>query len=311
MRCIPVQTLPEGPAWSYELKFDGYRAIGVKSKGGAQLFSRKRRDFVKRFRAIADALKELPDETVVDGEILAFDSDGRPSFNVLQNHLDARPPLRFYIFDVMMLAGRDLMRLPLDERRAILMGQLAPRLREPVFLSEPIDAPADAAIEAIRDARLEGIVAKRRDSVYEAGRRSGAWVKFRINQAQELVIGGYTPAPNRFDALLVGYYEGSRLLYAASVRAGFTRALREVVFSRFGSLGTGKCPFANLPEPRKGRWGEGLTAEDMKHCRWLRPRLVAAIEFLEWTPADHLRHAKFVGLRDDKKARDVIRERLV
>jgi bifunctional non-homologous end joining protein LigD len=203
------------------------------------------------------------------------------------------------------------MRLSLDERRALLFRRIGPHLREPMLLSEPIEAPTDAAIEAVRDARLEGIVGKRRDSVYEAGRRSSAWVKFRINQGQELVIGGYTPAPSGFDALLVGYYEGSSLLYAASVRAGLTPALRKVVFARFGSLGSDKCPFANLPEPRKGRWGEGLTAEEMKHCRWLRPRLVAAIEFLEWTPAGHLRHAKFVGLREDKKASDVIRESLV
>jgi len=310
MRCLPVQRLRKGPASSYELKFDGYRAIGVKSAGRAHLFSRNHKDFGKRFPTVAHAIEGLPDETVIDGEIIAFDSDGRPSFNVLQNQLSDAPPLRFYIFDVMVLAGRNLMRLSLDERRALLFRRIGPHLREPMLLSEPIEAPADAAIEAVRDARLEGIVAKRRDSVYEAGRRSGAWVKFRINQGQELVIGGYTPAPNGFDALLVGYYEGARLLYAASVRAGFTPALRKVVFARFASLGIDKCPFANLPEARKGRWGEGLTAEDMKHCRWLRPRLVAAIEFLEWTPAGHLRHAKFVGVREDKKARDVGREGL-
>jgi bifunctional non-homologous end joining protein LigD len=130
----------------------------------------------------------------------------------------------------------------------------------------------------------------------------------RINQGQELVIGGYIPAPNNFDSILVGYYEGENLLYAAKVRNGFVPATRRALFERFGGLERTSCPFRNLPKSKKGRWGEGLTAEDMEKCRWLKPRLVAAIEFLEWTPEKHLRHSRFVALRDDKDADRVRRE---
>ena len=164
-------------------------------------------------------------------------------------------------------------------------------------------------ISAVRSARfLEGIVAKRRDSLYEAGRRNGAWVKMRIGGGQEFVIGGYTRARRDFDAVLVGYFDGKKLMFAARVRNGFVPALRAAVFRKFKGLESGKCPFANLPESEKGRWGEGLTAADMEKCVWLKPKLVAAIEYAEWTAANHLRHSRFVALRDDKDPRRVRRE---
>jgi ATP-dependent DNA ligase len=150
-------------------------------------------------------------------------------------------------------------------------------------------------------------VAKRRDSLYKPGDRSGAWVKVRANRGQELVIGGYIPGSTTFDSILVGYYERSDLMYAARIRNGFTSASRRTVFSKFEGLSIFKCPFRNLPESGKGRWGEGLTAEDMKRCRWLKPQLVAVIAFLEWTNDNHLRHPKFVALRDDRIAREIVR----
>ena len=165
-----------------------------------------------------------------------------------------------------------------------------------------------ALIRAVRAQSLEGVIAKRLDSSYQSGRRSGAWVKMRVNQGQELVIGGYVPASKNFDSILVGYYEDQKLLYAARVRNGFVPASREALFKRFRGLEVASCPFQNLPERKKGRWGEGLTAEDMGKCRWLEPRLVAVIEFAEWTPANHLRHSKFIGLREDKDANQVRRE---
>ena len=122
------------------------------------------------------------------------------------------------------------------------------------------------------------------------------------------VIGGYTRAPRAFDALVFGYYQDGQLLYVARTRNGFTPAAREELFKRFKGLETPKCPFVNLPETRNGRWGQGLTAEKMADCIWLRPVLVGQFEFVEWTPDDHLRHSRFVGLREDKKAKDVIRE---
>jgi bifunctional non-homologous end joining protein LigD len=122
------------------------------------------------------------------------------------------------------------------------------------------------------------------------------------------VIGGYSLGPKNFDALIFGYYEGDRLLYAARTRNGFTPALRQQLFNTFRNLETPECPFVNLPEARSGRWGQGLTAAKMKECRWLRPLLVGQFEFTEWTPENHLRHSRFVGLREDKKPRDVRRD---
>jgi ATP-dependent DNA ligase len=151
-------------------------------------------------------------------------------------------------------------------------------------------------------------VAKRQDSTYQPGQRTGAWQKMRVNQGQELVIAGYTPSSKNFDALVIGYYQDGKLLYAARTRNGFTPASRAELFKKLKPLEIGECPFANLPEKKAGRWGAGLTAEKMKECRWLTPKLVGQFEFVEWTDVNHLRHTKFIALRDDKKAKDVVRE---
>ncbi len=143
---------------------------------------------------------------------------------------------------------------------------------------------------------------------YEPGQRSGAWQKMRINKGQEFVIAGYTVGGATFDALVFGYYEGSKLLYASRTRNGFTPRLREELLKRFRGLEITKCPFANLPEPRGGRWSQGLTAAKMEECRWIKPVLVGQFEFTEWTPDNHLRHSRFVALREDKRAMEVGRE---
>ena len=298
MLSLAVAKLPEGPEWIYEVKFDGYRAMGVKLDGRAQLLSRNGKNFTARFASISRALEALPDGTVMDGEIVAYDAAGRPSFNVLQNHLSDQPELHLYAFDLLALQGRDLTSEPLEKRREQLRRKVMPLLPESIRYSETLEASAAAVIEAVREQGLEGVVAKRRDSRYEPGKRSGAWQKIRINKVSEFVIGGYTPSPRNFDGLLVGYHEGRKLMYVAKVRAGFTPALRESVFKRFRGLETDRCPFRNLPESHRGRWGEGLTAEDMAKCRWLKPRLIAVVEYLEWTAANHLRHSKFQNLRE-------------
>jgi bifunctional non-homologous end joining protein LigD len=308
MLCLAVSELPTGLQWEYELKLDGYRAIGLKTNGRVLLFSRNGKDFTRRFQPLARALGALPDETVIDGEVVALDETGRPSFNLLQNYASNEYTLSFYAFDLLQFAGRNLVREPLKVRRELLRTKLMPRLAEPIRFSETLHTSPGDLIRAVREQGLEGVVAKRLDSNYEARRRSGAWVKMRVNQGQEFVIGGYMPAPNNFDSILVGYYEGKTLLYAAKVRSGFVPATRQALIERFRGLERASCPFQNLPETKKGRWGEGLTAEDMEKCRWLEPRLVAAIEFLEWTPEKHLRHSRFVALRDDKDPGRVRRE---
>lgn len=184
----------------------------------------------------------------------------------------------------------------------------APHADSRLINSETFDVPAGELLAIVRQHGLEGMVAKRRNSTYRPGDRSGDWVKQRANRGQELVIGGYVPGSSTFDSILVGYYEGRALRYAARIRSGFVSALRQKVFTQFRGLEISKCPFVNLPERGKGRWGEGLTAEDMEHCRWLKPRLVASIEFLEWTAENRLRHPKFVALRDDREAQQVFRE---
>ena len=308
MQCLPVAKLPEGPDWEYEIKFDGYRALGIKSTGEVRLLSRNANDFSARYPAIVRALAKLPNDTIIDGEVVALDENGLPSFNVLQNYHHAATPLQFYVFDLLQLRGRNLHDLPLAERRELLCSEVMPVLPSEILMSESLDASAAKVMAAVKAQGLEGVIAKRRSSRYEPGKRSGAWVKLRINRGQELVIGGYVPAGSNFDSLVVGYYEGDDLMYVARVRNGFVPALRAKVFQRLKGLEIKTCPFANLPQRSKGRWGQGLTAEKMAECRWLRPQLVAQIEYADWTDASHLRHSKFIGLRDDKSARDVHRD---
>jgi bifunctional non-homologous end joining protein LigD len=163
-------------------------------------------------------------------------------------------------------------------------------------------------VASVKAQGLEGLVAKRRDSKYEPGLRSGAWMKMRVNAGQELVIAGYTSSAKNFDALVIGYYDGPDLIYAARTRNGFTPASRTDLFKKLKPLEIAECPFANLPEKKAGRWGAGLTAAKMAECRWLKPVTVGQFEFVEWTSDQHLRHSRFIALRDDKKAVDVRRE---
>lgn len=303
MLCTPVKELPEGPAWEYELKLDGYRALGLKTGGRARLFSRNGKDFSFRFPSVTRALDALPDDTLIDGEVVAVDERGRPSFSDLQNF--DRAPV-FYAFDLPIMSGEDLMKRTLDERRKALR-KLTDQLLDPIRFSETFDSSSGDMVALVREHGLEGVVAKRRDSRYEPGRRSGAWVKLRVNRRQEFVIGGYMPRGTNFDSILVGYYDGRDFKYAGSVRAGFTPTSRRAVFTRFSKLETTGCPFSNLPDTSKGRWGAGITAEKMAQCRWLKPRIVVAIDFLEWTLDDRLRHASFGALSTDTPAKNISR----
>lgn len=294
--------------WSYELKLDGYRSVAFKTAGKVHLRSRNDNDFNGKYPALVEALSSLPNETVIDGEVVALDADGRPSFNILQNYGTSKPPILLYVFDVMILAGKDVMHEPLTRRRELLQEKILPKLADPIRFSPELDAPLPDLIRSVKAQGLEGLVAKRRDSIYEPGQRSGVWQKMRLNQGQEFVIGGYTFGGRTFDAVVFGYYEGGKLIYAARTRNGFTSSSRDELMKRFKGLETAECPFANLPEAKSGRWGAGLTKAKMADCRWLKPVLVGQFEFLEWTGENHLRHSKFIGLREDKKAQEVVRE---
>src|SRR2546422_515401 len=210
-----VPSLPEGTNWAYEVKLDGYRALAIKSKGKVLLRSRNNKDFSARYPGIVRALGALPEETVIDGEIVALDKTGRPSFNALQNLGSSKATLVYYVFDVPVVAGRDVMREPLSAHRKMLQAQVLPRLKEPVRESPQLNARLPDIVKAVREHGFEGIVAKRLDSRYEPGRRSGVWRKMRVNRGQEFVIGGYTPRPQKFDALIFRDYEGGKVLYSS------------------------------------------------------------------------------------------------
>jgi ATP-dependent DNA ligase len=190
----------------------------------------------------------------------------------------------------------------------LLEAYLLPTPKEPLRYSPELRAPMADLVQSVKAQRLEGLIAKRRDSRYEPGKRSGAWLKMRVNRGQEFVIGGYTVGGATFGALIFGFCDGGDLICAARTRNGFTPKSRVEMTKAFRSLETEKCPFANLPEKHAGRWGVGLTAAKMGDCRWLKPQIVGQFEFVEWTPDNHLRHSRFMGLRDDKRAKDVRRE---
>jgi DNA ligase D-like protein (predicted ligase) len=307
MECLAVSTLPDAAHWIWEIKIDGYRAIAVKSHDNVNLYSRTRKSFNRQFSYIVEALAEMPSGTVIDGELVAIDETGRPNFNLLQNFRSAASRIQYHVFDLLCIGERDLTGLPLIERRALLKSLSLKDKR--IRIVDYVEANPAELLTAVREQKLEGIIGKRKDSPYQPGKRSGAWIKYRVNSGQELVIGGYVPGTHGLDSIIVGYYRNNELIYVARVRNGFVPASRRQLFERLRPLVTLDCPFGNLPESHRSRWGEGLTAEDMKKCVWVRPELVAQIEFLEWTDSSHLRHSKFVGLRNDKSARSVVKER--
>jgi ATP-dependent DNA ligase len=251
----------------------------------------------KRFPKVAQALASLAGDFVLDGELVALDSQGKPSFQLLQNNLSQAIPIYCYAFDLVNRNGELLVNSTLERRRELLSSMLS-AAQDPLRLSPPLRAPSGQVLEAVRKLGLEGVVGKRIDSIYEPGERSGAWIKHRINREQEFVIGGYIPGARGFDALLVGVYEKKRLIFAAKVKNGFVPRIRDELFPALKALQTARCPFKNLPEMKASRWGESLTAEKMNQCHCAKPKLVCQVQFVEWTDAGALetlhlhRHAR-------------------
>lgn len=307
MQCKAVTELPKDDGWSFEIKFDGYRCLCVKTGAKVTLFSRNGKKLNSRFPSIVTALEALPGDITIDGEIVAHDENGKPSFQLLQNSEGEQPDVHFYAFDILNSRGEELLRSPIETRRKALqevIGEPVP----PLHLSPVLDAPAAEVLAAVQKLGLEGVVGKRNGSLYEQGERSGAWIKRRLNREQEFVIGGFVPGSHGFDSLLVGIYDRKRFIYVAKVRAGFVPRLRNEIFTAIRKLQIPECPFTNLPETKASRWGEALTLEKMKECRWVKPSLVCQVAFVEWTDGGKLRHCSFVAMRDDKTPKSVIRE---
>jgi bifunctional non-homologous end joining protein LigD len=202
---------------------------------------------------------------VIDGELVALDEEGRPNFNSLQNLQSAESHIVFYAFDILIHKGHDLKQLPLSRRRAVLATAIDPS--DHVGLSYVSDRTAAQMLSFVRSHGLEGVVAKKADSVYQAGLRTGLWTKTRINLSQEFVIGGYIPSHLGIDSIVVGLYKGKDLHYAARVRAAFVPALRRQVFDAIKHLKTAKCPFVNLPDKEPGRWGRGFHGRENEGVR--------------------------------------------
>lgn len=317
MRAVNGTTVPPGDGWAFEVKWDGMRAVAFLGSTGDDdvvLQSANLLDVTTRFPEVASGAERLRGRrAVVDGELVTFDDRGRPSFGRLQGRMHvagaaeatrraAITPVRYLVFDLLHLDGDDLMALPYAERRARL-AELCPTTDPDTTWQVPAHHLGDGEVlrEAAAAQGLEGLVAKRLESRYEPGRRSPAWRKVKVRRGQEVVIGGWLPGEGgregRLGALLVGVQEDGRLRFAGRVGTGFSAAELDRLQVRLDGLATDRCPFD--PPPPRGA---------APRARWVRPELVADVEFGEWTEAGVLRHPSYRGLRADKDPAEVIRE---
>jgi bifunctional non-homologous end joining protein LigD len=312
MKARLVDSPPTGD-WSYELKFDGFRVCAVKNGSKINLVSRNGNELGKRFPEVVEALKNFPpNDCVLDGEVVALDEEGRSSFQLLQGlEMEGHnPPIVFYVFDVMQLNGRSLTGLPLTARKQVL-AKVCDGLADPIRYSGEIGGDARTLLKEVQRRGLEGLIGKVRDSVYEAGRRSGTWIKLKCVNEQEFVIGGFTPpqgARQHFGALLVGYFEGKKFLFAGKVGTGFNTKSLAALHKKLKGEKRDACPFADLPSKQGGQWVQGITPSMMRKIEWVNPVFVCQVKFAEWTRDAKLRQPVFLGLREDKKPEKVVRE---
>ena len=308
-----VETPPAQGGWIYELKFDGIRALALKDGVKVKLISRNGNDLTKRFDEVAADLESLPcEECVIDGEVVVLDEEGRSSFQLLQaREMEGREsPLCYYVFDLLQLNGRNLRGLPLTSRKEVLR-QLCAGAVDPIRYSGELGEDATALLGEVKRRGLEGIVGKMADSVYESGRRSGAWIKLKGTNEQEFVIGGYTPpagARQHFGALLVGFYKKKKLFFAGKVGTGFDTKMLATLHRKFRTEARADCPFADLPSRQGGQWVQGITPGMMRQIHWVNPGFVCQVRFSEWTRDNKLRQPVFLGMRDDKSPAEVRRE---
>jgi len=313
MKAKLVEKPPATDDWVYELKFDGIRLIAIKADKRVSLLSRNENELSGRFPAIVEAIKNLPArEFVIDGEVVALDDEGRSSFQLLQAlQMEGRKsPVYFYAFDLLQLDGKSLLGLQLEARKKFL-EELCAGAGDPIRYSGVIGGDAKRLLEEVERRGLEGLIGKQRNSVYEPDRRSGAWIKLKCANEQEFVIGGYTPpqgARKHFGAILVGYYDNNKLVFAGKVGTGFTAKSLSILHKKLQKEARNDCPFVDLPSKQNGQWVQGITPSMMKKMHWVNPKFIAQIKFAEWTRDKKLRAPVFLGLRDDKRPTEVVRE---
>jgi DNA ligase D-like protein (predicted ligase) len=295
MECLEVDHIPEGELWQYELKLDGYRTIAIKRNGEVDLFSRNGISFNSKFPSIVKMLEESRlKRFIVDGEIVALDEQGRHSFALLQKIQITKASLRFYIFDLLYIDNADLTKNILKKRRTRLEEEFS-ALAENIQLSPILVGEAQEVRANVKKFEFEGIVAKRVDSVYLAGETSNNWQKNKTQRSDDFLIGGYIPGSCGIEQLIVGEERDGDFYFVESVKNGFVPSTRQRVFAAIKGKEIKRCPFVNLPE-KKG--GHRMDREKMAKVRWTQPRIVAEIAFNERTPGGHLRHSKFLRLRE-------------
>jgi len=313
MKAKLAAAAPHGD-WIYEIKFDGWRALALKGGSQARLVSRNEKDFGSKFPEVMESLALVDaQDAIIDGEIVALDDKGRSSFQLLQAYDmgQERPRIYFYAFDLLQLNCKDLKKLPLEERKEKLQDLIKDKPGV-IRFSAGLGGDAAPLLEQAKKLELEGLIGKKAESLYEVGGRSGSWIKLKLLQEQEFVIGGYTdPEGSRqfFGSVIVGYYKGKDLVFAGKVGTGFNTKLLRSLHGRFKAISQEKCPFINLPLPRGSKWGQCITKAEMKICHWVEPSMVCQVKFGEWTRDDRLRQPVFLGLREDKDASEVIREK--
>ena len=296
--------------WSFEVKWDGYRALGFMNGGKVDLRSRNDKSFNEKFYPISTALKQWKANAVIDGEIVVTNREGISQFGALQNwRSEADGLLIFYAFDLIWLNGKDVTHLPLTDRRALLRS-LIPKDQDVIRLSETFDSSGEDAFKTAAKMGFEGIMAKRKDSVYMPGDRSKEWLKIKAQKRQEVVIGGYThnEGSNKpFSSLLVGVYDGNKLIYTGKIGTGFSVQRQEEMLTQFKPLITKTNSFNTMPEinsPSRFRPNPPKAT-----ATWLKPKLVCEVSYSEMT-ADHvMRHPSFEGMRNDKAASSVVLEK--
>lgn len=305
---VLVDAPPEGDRWLHEMKFDGYRMFAVVEQGKVTFRSRNDQDWTHRLSSLTDAVAELPvEQALFDGEVVVLDEKGISRFQLLQNALGRTPgtaALIYYVFDLLHLDGRDLSTLPLEERKQELR-KVIPRetTKSRVRFSDHVVGNGDKAYHSACRAHLEGIISKLRDAPYRPG-RGGEWVKCKCQQEQEFVIGGYSEpqgARSGFGSLLLGYYDRRRgLKYAGRVGTGFNDETLKQLTPQLKRLEQSASPFDGEPRPDR-----------LRGVHWVKPTLVAQVHFAQWTDDGLLRQPSFQGLREDKPASKVVRERVV